>query len=99
LKTSPTRIYEQGGSVYEMRGSVLSFRHGHLRMEDVQIGMRVFKTSDPALNRALRQSFEGDLPIRKQRQLDLHVTGKAGEPLVVQSAAHKSPPRCRCRPR
>ena len=80
--------YEQGGSVYEMRGSALSFRHGHLRMEDVQIGMRVFKTSDPALNRSLRQSFEGDIPIRKQRQLDLHVIGKAGEPLVVRSGAH-----------
>ena len=76
---------EQGGSVYEMRGSVLSFRHGHLRMEDIPQGTRVFKTSDPALNRALRQSFEGDIPIRKQRQLDLHVTGKAGEPLRVQS--------------
>ena len=80
--------YEQGGSVYEMRGSALSFRHGHLRMEDVQIGMRVFKTSDPALNRALRQSFEGDIPIRKQRHIDLHVTGKVGEPLVVQSGVH-----------
>jgi putative protease len=80
--------YEQGGSVYEMRGNALSFRHGHLRMEDVKIGMRVFKTSDPALNRALRQSFEGDIPIRKQRQLDLHVTGKVGEPLLVRSGAH-----------
>jgi U32 family peptidase len=79
--------YEQGGSVYEMRGSALSFRHGLLRMQDVQIGMRVFKTSDPALNRALRQSFEGDIPIRKQRKLDLHVTGQVGEPLRVQSGA------------
>jgi hypothetical protein len=33
--------------------AVLSFRHGHLRMEDVKIGMRVFKTSDPALNRCV----------------------------------------------
>ncbi|MCE2693611.1 MAG: U32 family peptidase [Verrucomicrobiaceae bacterium] len=81
--------YEQGGSVYEMRGNALSFRHGHFRMQDVQIGMRVFKTSDPALNRSLRQSFEGDLPIRKQHQLDLHVTGKAGEPLVVRSGVHQ----------
>jgi len=79
---------EQGGSVYEMRGRVLSFRHGHLRMEHLQPGTRVFKTSDPALNRALRQSFEGDIPIRKQRKLDLHVTGKVGEPLCVKSGSH-----------
>jgi U32 family peptidase len=78
---------EQGGSVYEIRGRVLSFRHGHLRMENLSPGTRVFKTSDPALNRALRQSFEGDIPIRKQRKLDLHVTGQVGEPLRVQSGA------------
>ncbi|MFO1437474.1 MAG: U32 family peptidase [Verrucomicrobiaceae bacterium] len=75
---------EQGGSIYEMRGSRLSFRHGHLRMEGIPVGTRVFKTSDPALNRALRQSFEGEIPLRKQTTLDLHVTGKAGEPLRVQ---------------
>lgn len=79
---------EQGGSIYEMRGSRLSFRHGHLRMEDIPVGTRVFKTSDPALNRALRQSFEGDIPIRKQTRLDLIATGKAGEPLRVQSGSH-----------
>jgi len=81
--------YEQGGSVYEMRGSGLSFRHGQLRMEDIALGTRVFKTSDPALNRALRQSFEGDIPIRKQSKLDLTVTGKVGEPLVVHSCTAK----------
>ncbi|MFO1483664.1 MAG: U32 family peptidase [Verrucomicrobiaceae bacterium] len=75
---------EQGGSIYEMRGSRLSFRHGHLRMEGIPVGTRVFKTSDPALNRALRQSFEGEIPIRKQSKLDLIVTGKAGEPLRVR---------------
>ncbi|WP_395715707.1 DUF3656 domain-containing protein [Prosthecobacter sp.] len=75
---------EQGGSIYEMRGSRLSFRHGHLRMEAIPVGTRVFKTSDPALNRALRQSFEGEIPVRKQSKLDLIVTGKSGEPLRVR---------------
>ncbi len=75
---------EQGGSIYEMRGSRLSFRHGHLRMEGIPVGTRVFKTSDPALNRALRQSFEGGIPLRKQRHLDLIVTGKTGGPLRVR---------------
>lgn len=75
---------EQGGSIYELRGSRLSFRHGHLRMEGIPIGTRVFKTSDPALNRALRQSFEGEIPIRKQSKLDLIVTGRVGEPLRVR---------------
>lgn len=76
---------EQGGSIYEMRGARLSFQHGRLRMAAIPEGTRVFKTSDPALNRALRKSFEGDIPVRKQRKLDLVATGRAGEPLRVRS--------------
>jgi len=75
---------EQGGSIYEMRGTRLSFQHGRLRMAAIPEGTRVFKTSDPALNRALRKSFEGDIPIRKQSRLDLVVSGRAGEPLRVR---------------
>ncbi len=77
---------EQGGSVYEMRGSVLSFRHGHLRTEEIPPGTRVFKTSDPALNRALRQSFEGDIPVRKLSRIHLIVTGRPGECLKVEAS-------------
>ncbi|MBK8093485.1 MAG: U32 family peptidase [Verrucomicrobiaceae bacterium] len=78
---------EQGGSIYELRGTRMSFRHGHLRMQDIPTGTRVFKTSDPALNRALRQSFEKDIPQRKLHRLDLMVTGMAGEPLRVSCGA------------
>jgi putative protease len=77
--------HEQGGSVYEMfDGNILSFRHDLLRMDDIPLGTCVYKTSDPALNRALRQSFENEIPIRKQHALDLHFTGKVGEPLKVE---------------
>ena len=77
--------HEQGGSVYEMfDNNVLSFRHDLLRMDDIPIGTCVYKTSDPALNRALRQSFENEIPIRKQHALDLCFTGKVGEPLKVE---------------
>ena len=74
---------EQGGSVYEIDGTALSFRHGLLNMDFIPNGTRVYKTSDPALNRALRQTFENDIPLRKQHRLDLTVTGRVGEPLRV----------------
>ena len=74
---------EQGGSIYEMRGTALSFRHDLLRMEAIPAGTRVYKTSDPALNRMLRQSFENDIPLRKRKPLDVQVTGRAGAPLCV----------------
>jgi putative protease len=77
---------EQGGSVYEMRGTRLGFRHGHLRMADIGAGTRVFKTSDPALNRALRQTFEREIPLRKRQRLYLRVTGRAEEPLRVTAS-------------
>ncbi len=77
---------EQGGSVYEMLGTQLSFRHDLLRMDAIPPGTRVYKTSDPALNRSLRQSFENEIPLRKQDHIDLVVAGKAGEPLRVTCA-------------
>ncbi len=74
---------EQGGSVYEMQGNALSFRHGLLRMDAIPVGTQVYKTSDPALNRMLRQSFENGIPLRKLHHLALRVTGRVGEPLRV----------------
>jgi U32 family peptidase len=78
---------EQGGAVYEVRGRTLSFRHGHLRMDEIPLGTRVFKTSDPALNRELRSTFEGEIPLRKRRRLALHVCGKVGEKLTLSCDA------------
>jgi U32 family peptidase len=78
---------EQGGAVYEVRGRTLSFRHGHLRMDEIPLGTRVFKTSDPALNRELRSTFEGKIPLRKRRRLALHVCGKVGEKLTLSCDA------------
>ena len=75
---------ERGGAVYEMRGRVLSFQHGRLRMDEIPVGTRVFKTSDPALNRALRSTFEKEIPQRKLRSLALRLTGSAGEPLTIE---------------
>lgn len=75
---------EQGGSVYERWGTSLSFQHGRLRMEQLRPGTRVFKTSDPALNKALRSSFEGELPVRKQHVLDVTVSGSVDQPLKLE---------------
>jgi U32 family peptidase len=79
---------EQGGAVYQVRGRVLSFQHGRLRMDDIPDGTRLFKTSDPTLAKAWRHTYEGDIPLRKQHHLDLRVTGRAGEPLQVSAAGH-----------
>jgi putative protease len=74
---------EQGGSVYERWGRQLSFQRGKLRMEELPVGTRIFKTSDPALYRRLRASFENELPLRKQHGLMIRLTGEAGKPLTL----------------
>jgi len=79
---------EEGGRVYQVdpagaAGEVsLRFGHGDIDWRRVRPGQLVWKTNDPALDRDLRASFEGDR-IRFQRPIDLEVHGRAGTPLVV----------------
>lgn len=75
--------HEQGGRLYAVHGNRLEFQHGKIQPREIPAGTRVFKTSDPALDRRLRRTFEGEIPVRKQQGLDLIVRGRSGEPLVV----------------
>jgi putative protease len=79
---------EQGGRVYEVEQSdrsdetAISFGRGDVDLTRVHPGDMVWKTSDPALDRRLRQSFAGETP-RFQRPLDVEVHGGAGQPLTL----------------
>jgi putative protease len=77
---------EEGGRVYQVeprgRETVLRFGHGDIDFRRVQAGNRVWKTSDPALERELRATYAGD-KIRFQRPIALEVHGRTGAPLTV----------------
>ena len=77
---------EEGGRVYtvETRGreTLLGFGHGDLNFSRIHAGDKLWKTSDPEMDRRLRQSFAGDTP-RFRRPLRLEVHGIAGKPLTV----------------
>jgi putative protease len=77
---------EEGGRVYEIDriGSEagLRFGRGDLDLRRVNVGNKVWKTSDPALERELRGTFEGE-KVRFQRPISLEVHGHAGAPLTV----------------
>jgi putative protease len=60
----------------------LSFGRGDIDFRRVHVGDKVWKTSDPELDRRLRQSYEGDTP-RFQRPILMEVHGLAGKPLTV----------------
>jgi putative protease len=83
---------EEGGRVYEMRnaerglrngGQVeLRFGHGDVDFLRVHVGDKLWKTSDPELDRRLRQSFGGDSP-QFQRPIEMEVHGIVGKPLTL----------------
>ncbi len=78
---------EQGGRVYQVETSrtgetTLRFGHGDIDWRHVRSGQLVWKTNDPALDREVRTTFEGD-KIRFQRPITLEIHGRAGAPLTL----------------
>ena len=77
---------EEGGRVYEVqtkgRETLLAFGHGDVDLKRVHVGNKIWKTSDPELDRRLRQSFAGDTP-QFHRPLHFEVHGREGEPMTV----------------
>jgi putative protease len=83
---------EEGGRVYEVRspksevrsGQVaeLRFGRGDIDFKRIHVGDKLWKTSDPELERRLRRSFEGDTP-KIQRPLVMEAHGSAGKALTL----------------
>ncbi|MDX2242294.1 MAG: DUF3656 domain-containing protein [Leptolyngbyaceae cyanobacterium bins.302] len=77
---------EEGGRIYavELRGqeAILSFGRGAIDWRKVKLGDRVWKTSDPELDKQLRQSYSGDTP-KFQRPIQIEVHGDVGQTLVA----------------
>ncbi len=83
---------EEGGRVYEVRnpkpgapsgGEVgLTFGREAVDFGRVRPGNRVWKTSDPELDRELRQTFAGEVP-RFQRPIDMEAHGHEGGVLTL----------------
>ncbi|BAY12480.1 U32 family peptidase [Calothrix sp. NIES-2098] len=70
---------EEGGRVYAVtskgRETLLSFGRSDLNFRRVHVGDRVWKTSDPELDKQLRQSFAGENP-QFQRPIHLEIYGE-----------------------
>ncbi len=79
---------EEGGRVYtlEPRGpeTLVGFGHGDLNFSRIEPGNKLWNTSDPELDRRLRQTFAGEKP-QFQRPIRLEVHGGAGLPLTVMA--------------
>ena len=77
---------EEGGRVYEVFPSgkidIVKFGRGDIDFHHIHPGDKIWKTSDPELNRELRQSFAGEKPLF-QRPIGIEVHGAAGQKLTV----------------
>jgi putative protease len=89
---------EEGGRVYEVRNAggtreaahasrithhaLLTFGRGAVNFSRVHVGDRLWKTSDPELEKRWRQSFAGDAP-KFTRPISLAVHGFVGGPLTL----------------
>ena len=77
---------EEGGRVYavEQKGSetLLTFGRGDLNWRRINVGDKVWKTSDPELDKQLRQSFAGENP-KFQRPIEVEIYGEVGGSLCA----------------
>ncbi|MBD1912877.1 U32 family peptidase [Leptolyngbya sp. FACHB-8] len=77
---------EEGGRVYSVehhgKDTILTFGRRDLDWRRVQVGDRLWKTSDPELDKHLRQTYAGDTP-QFQRPIWMEVHGEVGMPLVA----------------
>jgi U32 family peptidase len=74
---------EEGGRVYEIHGRRFFFGNNEIDFSRVGVGDRVWKTDDPALNKALRQTFSRDLQ-KSTLPVSMVATGKSGLPLRLK---------------
>jgi len=83
---------EEGGRIYEIeklkaksgKGQLvkLRFGRGDIDFSRIHIGDKLWKTSDPELDKRLRRSFAGDVP-KFPRPIEIEVHGCAGKPLTL----------------
>ena len=77
---------EEGGRITsvdtENNRSFIRFLSDSINWQRVNVGDTVYKTSDPALDKALRQSYEVEQPNYK-RPITATVRGQIGQPLIL----------------
>ncbi|MFH7025290.1 MAG: DUF3656 domain-containing protein [Heteroscytonema crispum UTEX LB 1556] len=77
---------EEGGRVYraDLKGkeAILTFGRHDINLRKVHVGDKLWKTSDPELDKQLRQSFAGDNP-QFQRPIYVDVHGELRDKLIA----------------
>ena len=82
---------EPGGRVHTVikrDGTLeLTFPQDSIILKKSRLGMLVYKTSDPQLDREIRRTYTSEKPVRRS-PLDIYVIGQAAQPLKVIARDH-----------
>ena len=77
---------EQGGRLYAVeqreKETFISFGRRDIDVRRVSVGDRLWKTSDVELDKAIRQTYAGEVP-KFKRPISIEVSGRAGERLLA----------------
>ena len=76
--------HEQGGRIWETRENGLYFERGHIDFGKLKAGDRVWKTSDPQLQRELKRTYKNDIR-RPKTTIDLTVMGEVGKAMTIEA--------------
>ena len=81
---------EQGGMIWKVEGRKVFFdKRSGIDWKRVHAGQGLWKTSDPGLEKEVKKSWKGGRLEEKGDSLMVQVSGKAGEPLVVECRGKK----------
>ena len=81
---------EQGGMVWKVEGKKLFFdRRSGINWKRVHAGQGLWKTSDPGLEKEVKKSWKGGRLEEKGDSLMIQVSGRSGEPLVLECRGKK----------
>ncbi|MGB3203083.1 MAG: DUF3656 domain-containing protein, partial [Nodosilinea sp.] len=77
---------EQGGRIYQVdamgQETRLMFGRDALNLRRIHPGDKIWKTSDPALDKEIQQTYNGDQP-RFTRPITVEVHGSVGQPMTA----------------
>lgn len=81
------RNREQGGRVWKIENHRIFFHKtfSPLDWERIQVGHKVWKTSDPKLDTELRKAWQNTKLVAQKKDLHIVVSGQPGEPMVLQA--------------
>lgn len=79
-------MLEEGGRIYTVLAKgkevVLTFGKGNLNFKKIHVGDQVWKTSDPELDKKLRQSYSGENP-QFTRPINIEIYGEVDDQLIA----------------